>query len=134
VDQVVARVAEQLGFQTARIWPQVVMVTWVTSLFWAIADPLIVVAAVVGIVLLARRTLAEIASTRIAYDKAVADKPGSYAYKSDYDAMGWTMTGAMGCLLLAFVASIALSHFPDQLAGALYPEATTILRIAKGLK
>jgi len=118
VTQGIIDIATKLGLASERIWPQVVMVTWATSLFWAIADPLIFVGSLIGIVRIWRFSWTQINRANDEYDEATSAVLVCFGAAS----------------LLGVLAFLALLGFPDQLAGVLYPEATTVLRIARGLK
>jgi hypothetical protein len=138
MDQTIVRVAEQLGFQAARIWPQVVMVTWITSLFWTIVDPLLICAAAIGIVRVWRYAWGAVARANNAYDEAVAvagkGPYSSHVSRFDYDPSWVVITCIVAATAMFIGATAALIAFPDQLAGTLYPEARTVIRIAQGLK
>lgn len=140
MDQTITRIAEQLGFAAERIWPQVVMVTWVTSLFWAIVDPLIVLLGVVAIIRLWRFAWVCIDTANKEYAAATAAESTKQGFSarlvshSDYDPTWPVVISVLAGIAVSLIAIIALASFPDALAGALYPEATTVMRIAKGLK
>src|SRR6266568_4644265 len=99
VDQTIARVAEQLGFQAARIWPQVVMVTWVTSLFWVIADPVIFFGSLIGIVRIWRFGWTQVNRANDEYDEAKKADPRGYTSRLDHDPT----SAVLVCLGAAFL-------------------------------
>lgn len=132
MDQTIARIAEQLGFQAARIWPQVVAVTWLTGIFWLIADPFIIAACVIAIVRSIKMMLT--AMRKATADFEAAKAKDHYASSFDYDSTGFMFACLALCCVAGVIGLVVLVGFPDQLAAVLYPEAVTVMKIAKGLK
>lgn len=132
MDQTIARIAEQLGFQATRIWPQVVAVTWITGAFWLVADPFIIVACVITIVRSIKMMSAAMREAQTDFEAAKAK--GNYVSSLDYDASGFVFICLAACGVAGVIGVAVLVGFPDQLAAVLYPEAVTVMKIAKGLK
>lgn len=133
MEQVIVELARKLGLEAARVWPQVVMVTWVTSLFWAVACPVLVVASGVAIWRIIAWAHSTITSNEAAFKAAKANASG-YVSSFDYDSMNAYLVCIPVVLIAVMVALVALVSWPDNIAGALYPEAVTVLKLAKGVK
>jgi hypothetical protein len=130
VSQAIVDAAEQLGFQAARIWPQIVMVTWITSLFWAILDPILIGAAVYLSIRMVRSTHAVVKQNKADYQAAQAAAGSRYVSSLDYYSMEWVMLCVVIVVVLVCVGGAAATNWPNVLAGAFYPEAVTVLKLA----
>jgi hypothetical protein len=113
IDRLMAA-AERIGMEGVRLWPDVVRITFLTSLFWAIVDPLIVAALAYGTLRL--------------YRGAMADAVDSF------DREGVRIFSALLFVCAGLIAFLALSYWPGALSGVFYPEAKTVLDLAKGLR
>ena len=101
-------VAEQLGMQAARLWPQVVMITFVKSLTNVVGELLIIVTSAVTI----RRVWP--------WAWHITDESGDNG--TLFLASGLTAVGVILSLIM-------LADLPNQLSGTFYPEAATVLRL-----
>jgi hypothetical protein len=105
--------ATSLGFEAARLWPQVVMITYVQSL-WSIFIFNVMLIPAIAIPIKAWR-----------WYRA---QPKDWEHSDD---VGWFI-GAVGASVIFFV--IYLGSMPDALVGAFTPEAKTVMDIVKNAK
>lgn len=115
MEQTLAQIAEKLGFEAARIWPQAVMITWVQSLFWLIVDPLMLIVSIAGPVKFWSRIVTEL------------NKPEEGTI-DDCTSIALAIASLITLIALVIAIDILVS-FPRVLTGFLYPEATTALQL-----
>lgn len=109
ITDLVVHIASQLGFEAARIWPQMVLITWTKSLCYLIIDLVVIVGLLVGVPIIVRRCYAR-----------------------------WDQSGDEGPLLLlvgtVFVGVVAMViavlDLPGEITGVMWPEAKTVLQLA----
>lgn len=102
----------KVGIEAIRLWPQIVGITFVKSVFWTVATPLLVVAWVVA--------------TRWLRGKARALN----AADRDMDRFDTFAVTASAVLLVAiggFLVAALVSDWPNNIVGVFYPEAKTVL-------
>lgn len=116
MEQLIIQTAEKLGMEAARIWPQVVMVTWVRGVFWSVVDPIIFVLCVIGLIKLIRVGIEEYQREKVYYLD---------------DSMGLFIFLTFGGVGLIFFTLLSLISWPDQLTAAFYPEAVTVMNLVK---
>jgi hypothetical protein len=105
--------ATSLGFEAARLWPQVVMITFVKSVWSIVIFNVMLIPAIA----LPIRTW-----------KWVKAQPNTWEYSDD---IGW-FVGSLA--VLAGFLFIYLVSMPDALAGAFAPEAKTVMDIINSAK
>lgn len=118
VAQVIVDSAEKLGFAVERVWPQIVMVTWVTSLFWLIVLPLVMIVCSAGGLIWYRRARAYFADSDHDYETEPL-----YVIVSVVIGFG-----------IFVIVGAAVGSLPTYLAGFLFPEAQTVLNLARSVK
>lgn len=105
------KAAEAIGVQGVRLWPQLVGITFVKNLAWAVFIPIVWI--VIGVLVL------RIFKWLRAYDEALpiasADK-GFLTFIAVISIIAW--------ILLVF---ITFGLFATHVAGVFYPEAATVL-------
>jgi hypothetical protein len=111
MEDVIVRAAERLGYEAARVWPQIVLVTWAHAVWYFAANAMVFV---VGLALLLR-----------AYKRIDWDSPHPNAHVAIAALAGLAVFIAGGNLLFGG---------GERFAALLAPEAVTVLNIAKGLK
>jgi hypothetical protein len=130
--EMIAAAAERLGFESVRIWPQMVMVTFVRSLAWLILDCIAVLVAIVGICLTVRwlRARHKEAAKRRKAREARAD----YYYDSSDDMFDVMFPGAFLVVPFVMIGILAVSFIPYYLSAVLYPEATTVMNLVQSVR
>lgn len=114
----VAQAAERLGYEGARIWPQMVGITFVQSLCGLILGPLVLLAAIIGYRRLWARREAE---------KALLSERGHYSALDEDMAAGMLMIfGGIGVVLLGAFVVLTI---PGLVSSVIYPEAATVLKL-----
>lgn len=107
--KLIAEAAQGLGIAAERIWPQMVYITFITSLFWLVTHILLLVGESVLIAKLIGYLRGEM--------KKVESDGGFYAL--------------VAVALLGMAAFISIACLPNVLAGVLAPEAVTVLDLIK---
>lgn len=102
--------SDQLGFHTARLWPQVVAITFVKSLT----------------VLLALLT-AGLMSTLVANHARL--KQSQYEGSSEDLWTLWSLILIISTAISVSTLLIFLTVLPDNIANIIYPEASTVLHL-----
>lgn len=103
-------VGRSIGTETARLWPQIVGMTYVTSLFWAITLPTL--------------TLASVVVTLVAFRRV-----------RQWEYPDGTNSVAVCVVLVALLlVTASLIEVPGHIAGVFYPEAMTLRQLAEGFK
>ncbi len=137
MDQLISLIvaaAQRLGFEAGRVWPDIVMVVFVRSLAFLVLDVVGLVGAIVGLVIVARMIARRYAAQR---DAAAAyhDKRGKdpwATYTPGPDLSEYMFGGALACVPLVAVGLLCALTLPYNLAGALYPEAVTVIGLVQG--
>lgn len=114
----ISQMAERLGYEGARLWPQMVAMTFVRSLCWLVVDPLIVLASVM--------IVRKLWGMRQAERQRIVQEGH---YHSSVDTMGWDMVVTITSVACGVLSGIALCSMPGALTGVLFPEATTVLHL-----
>jgi hypothetical protein len=138
IDRLIAA-ADRVGMEGARLWPDVVRITFVISVFWLIATPLF------GLALTAAANAIRVrlwrwADAEIAKEDARREqqrKTGQHVSSIRDDEGAWIVKIGSGVLLAAVVVVscwTTLTFTPNNLAGTLYPEAKTVLDLAAKLR
>lgn len=122
MEQVIVDIARRLGLEAERVWPQVVAVTFLKGLFYSVSEPLILVTCIWLIVVLVRI---------IARERA---RPKSTDGIGLDDGLGTYLCCGSAIAILAIVGFAVLSDLPNQFAAVLYPEAVTVINLAKSAK
>jgi hypothetical protein len=123
MNELIVRAAEQLGYEAARIWPQIVMITFVQSLFWLVVDPLFWLMYVV----LGLKIFGAWKQFKVRHDENEFSDRGDFILGS---VAVWALFVVLGLLVM----SATLPYYPSYVSGVLYPEATTVMNMARGLK
>lgn len=129
MEQLIIDMAQKLGFTAERIWPQIVMLTYMKSLFFTILYPIEVAAYVVAERWYWRLFMRK-GRAYEARNKGLAD----YQRENDDYLAAMCIGGLVVSVLLGFVMLVIIADWPYQLGGALYPEARTVLDLVKSAK
>ena len=121
-------IADKLEMEFARVWPQIVLVTWVQSICYLIINTFLVVGCSIAIVKIITATMAHVRRQEKAYTEAQAKKT---VYSTDFDSMGHVFAAGCAVVVLGLIWFFALSVWPTQLSGVLFPEAQTVINLAK---
>jgi len=113
--ETLAQIAERLGFEAVRVWPQIVMLTWLEAVFWVIVDPIIIALALVGFFKALHRF------------KATKDSTSETDTFEDFPE---PLLAAMVMVICAGIAFSFLFGFAGYLPAVFYPEAKTVLKLA----
>ncbi len=114
--ELIAGAAERLGIEAVRVWPQIVMVTWIRSLVYLA----MIVALYVATYVICRRVAAWITRPR---------SDGEYVFGDDETGFMQFLGEFVGGAVLAIGLMIATRSLPDVMAGVFAPEAMTVLRM-----
>jgi hypothetical protein len=115
IDRLIAA-ADRVGMEGARLWPDVVRITFLTSVFWAVETPLMVAAILYGAYRV-HRGFTGAADEADVYDRDMV---------RFFCVMTWGVCAA--------VAFSMLSYWPNSLSGVFFPEAKTVLDLAAKLR
>lgn len=112
--KLLAEAATKLGIEAARLWPQLVLITFIKSAFWS----------AVLLLFLATGPLIWVSRFRfmvVHWDEEDIDFPTIFVTLSVL-------------ITFPFIGLIALVVLPNQLAGVFVPEAITVLDLLKQVK
>jgi hypothetical protein len=125
LEQKIVEIADRLGFEAARLWPQVVAIVWVKSLCYLVMQlafvPLVWAALLVYWLKFFRPAIGQYRDD--------LRKAGERRYAVE-EPIGWIAGLIVGAVAASFITVLVVSLIPDNIAGVLYPEATTVLRLA----
>jgi hypothetical protein len=124
--------ADKVGMEGARLWPQIVLVTFVTNLVG-----LIIVLAVEALLVVGTACLIRLSVTNIRAEnrrKAEDQANGRYHSYTDYSTDGWYVLATIPTICTFVVGLFLLILIPNLVAGVIAPEAVTVLNIVKGAK
>jgi hypothetical protein len=123
--ETLARIAEQLGMEGARLWPQIVLLTWTRAIIDFIAS--LVFATILAV--------ASIMAMRYARRRVAMHEEGDYSHGLGDDTMGWWILFFGAAIMLAIVPPILVwSAFDSSFVTILQPEAVTAERLLKALR
>ena len=112
------KIAGSLGVEAMRLWPQIVGITFVKSVFYVALAAFLLVAAPIVAGVLSPKMWKAAKSMREDSEERMLTQMGSFIV--------WIVT--VGIMVVAF------SSIPENLPGVFYPEAQTVLDIAAKLK
>lgn len=107
------KLAGVVGVEAIRLWPQVVGITFVKSVFFVAVALLVMIAAFISAILLNKRIEVDF---------------------SGYNGGDRLFMKCMVWMVAIVVIFISLATLPDNLSGIFFPEAKTILDLAASLK
>ena len=123
---VLAQIAAKLGVAVDRLWPQLVAVTFYTSLAWAILTPLLILFSIVAAYRVddwCRRKM-ELENNRRAKDR-------DYLYAHFGNNDGWWVLRICTWLTVVGIVIWGAADYPGVLAGVFAPEGVTVLNLLK---
>jgi hypothetical protein len=124
LEQKIVEMADRLGFEAARLWPQVVAITWLKSLCYLVLQVALIV------ILWTALTIYWLKFFKPAIGRYYDElrKGGDRRYVEE--PIGWVAGLIVGGVMALFVTLLVASEMPHNIAGVVYPEATTVLRLA----
>ncbi len=113
---VLTQAAKQLGTTTDRLWPQLVLITYVTAIFWLIETFVVCIAVTIATVLIGMKISRDGAKT-------ITDNE----YRLVFNLFVW------GCAVLIILIAWGngISGLPSDVAGIAAPEAKTAIDLVK---
>lgn len=136
MDQLIALIAsaaEKLGYETVRIWPQIVLVTFVRSLGYLVLDGFGLIVAIIGLCVVWRIAMRRYAEANDRVEAANAKEgrdPWSYS-RSAPDLSDYVMSATLFSLPFMAMGVIAALTAPYYLSAVLYPEAVTVMNLVQ---
>lgn len=120
--EAIAQLAQRLGIEAARVWPQMVAMTWTQALVGLVTNTGVLVL-ILGLGLwLARR-----------WWRAKKDDGGGGGDDSDAVFL-FGMAASLVAIVCLISAIVYLSWLPDAIAALAYPEPTTIRDLLRAVK